>query len=196
MLHIFEYDNSANGLVSINKPEIMLVEEFAKLMDKKRNICAEDKTGEKHLRAFREFTYIWLAIDWASFYCNDPEQIRHRQALKDSGLTDEEFANPEFRAACRKYKQIQESNLAIKTLAAAKVTINKFIDYFQSVNPQEIDENTGKPVYKVKDIIQEITNMSKVLDELKVLENQAKKEMQEQSSIRAGASEGYIPEDL
>ena len=38
MLHIFEYDNSANGLVSINKPEIMLVEEFAKLMDKKRNI--------------------------------------------------------------------------------------------------------------------------------------------------------------
>lgn len=195
MLHIFEYDN-ASGLVTINKPEILLIEEFAQLMDDKRNICAEDKTGKLHLRAYKEFTYIWLAIDWQSFYCNDAEQTRHMQALKDSGLTEDEFNNPEFRAACRKYKQIQESNLAIKTLAAAKVTINKFIDYFQSVNPQEIDENTGKPVYKVKDIIQEITNMSKVLDELKVLENHAKKEMQEQSSIRAGASEGYIPEDL
>lgn len=196
MLHIFEYDERGDGLVTINKPEILLVAEFAKLMENKRNICPEDKTGEKHLRAFKEFTYIWLAIDWGSFYCNDPEQIRHKQALEDSGLTDEEFANPEFRAACRKYRQIQESNLAIKTLAAAKVTINKFIDYFQSVDPQEIDENTGKPVYKVKDIIQEITNMSKVLDELKILENQAKKEMQEQSAIRAGAVEGYIPEDL
>ena len=32
MLHIFEYDN-ASGLVTINKPEILLIEEFAKLMD-------------------------------------------------------------------------------------------------------------------------------------------------------------------
>jgi hypothetical protein len=37
-------------------------------MNNERNICEEDKTGEKHLRAFREFTYIWLAIDWESFY--------------------------------------------------------------------------------------------------------------------------------
>lgn len=195
MLHIFEYDN-ASGLVTINRPEILLIEEFAELMKDKRNICAEDKSGKKHLLAFKEFTYIWLAIDWESFYNNDPEQIRHSQALKDSGLTEEQFNNPEFRAACRKYKAIQNSNLAIRTLAAAKVTINKFIDYFQSVNPQEIDENTGKPIYKVKDIISEITTMSKVLDELKILEGQAKREMQEQSSIRAGATEGYLPEDM
>ena len=63
MLHIFEYDN-VSGLVKINKPEILLIEEFAKLMDDKRNICAEDKTGKQHLLAFKELTYIWLAIDW------------------------------------------------------------------------------------------------------------------------------------
>ena len=190
MLHIFEYDN-ASGLVTINKPEILLIEEFAKLMDDKRNICAEDETGKLHLRAFKEFTYIWLAIDWQSFYCNDAEQIRHTQALKDSGLTEDEFNNPEFRAACRKYRAIQESNLAIKSLSAARVTINKFIDYFESLDPQERDETTGKPIYKVKDIMAEITSMSKVLEELKILEGQAKREMQEQSQIRANAVEGF-----
>lgn len=190
MLHIFEYDN-ANGLVKINKPEILLIEEFAKLMDDKRNICAEDKTGQQHLRAFREFTYIWLAIDWESFYNNDTEQVRHLQALKDSGLTEDEFNNPEFRAACRKYRSLQESNLAIRSLSAAKITINKFIDYFESLDPQERDEQTGKPIYKVKDIMAEITSLSKVLEELKILEGQAKKEMQEQSQIRAGAVEGF-----
>lgn len=193
MLHIFEYDN-ASGLVTINKPEILLIEEFAQLMDDKRNICAEDKTGKLHLRAYKEFTYIWLAIDWQSFYCNDAEQTRHTQALKDSGLTEDEFNNPEFRAACRKYRSIQESNLAIRSLAAAKVTINKFIDYFQSIDPQERDEQTGKPIYKVKDVMSEVTQMSKVLDELKVLEDQAKKEMQESTQIRAGAVEGDIPD--
>ena len=190
MLHIFEYDN-ANGLVKINKPEILLIEEFAKLMDDKRNICAEDKTGQEHLRAFKEFTYIWLAIDWESFYNNDTEQVRHLQALKDSGLTEDEFNNPEFRAACRKYRSLQESNLAIRSLSAAKITINKFIDYFESLDPQERDEQTGKPIYKVKDIMAEITSLSKVLEELKILEGQAKKEMQEQSQIRAGAVEGF-----
>ena len=35
-------------------------------------------------------------------------------------MTDEEFNNPEFRAACRKFKAIQESNKSIKLLEAAK----------------------------------------------------------------------------
>ena len=195
MLHIFSHNN-VNGLVELNEPEILLIQEFAALMDDKRNICADDTTGKKHLRAFREFTYIWLAIDWLSYYCNDAERIRHEAALKDSGLTEEEFNDPTFRAACRKYRELQESNLAIRTLGAAKTTINKFIDYFEAIDPQERDETTGKPLYKVKDIIDEIVKMSKVLDELKVLESQAKKEMQEQSSIRAGATEGYLPEDF
>jgi hypothetical protein len=67
MLHIFQYNN-ANGNVELEKGQILLIREFAALMDNKRNICKEDPTGEKHLRAFKEFKYIWLAIDWESFY--------------------------------------------------------------------------------------------------------------------------------
>ena len=193
MLHIFTYNN-ANGQVELNAPEILIIKEFASLMDNKRNVCKEDKTGEQHLRAFREFTYIWLAIDWGSFYCQDPEQVRHQSALKDSRLTEEEFADPVFRAACRKYRQLQESNLAIKSLEAARVTVNKFIDYFQTLDPQERDEQTGKPIYKVKDVMAEVSSLSKVLDELKALEDRAKREMQEQSQIRAGAVEGFLPD--
>jgi len=89
---------------------------------------------------------------------------------------------------------LQDSNLALRTLGAARVTINKFIDYFQNLDPEERDEQTGKPIYKVKDIIAEISNMSKVLDELKTLEGIAKREMQEQSQIRGNATEGFLPE--
>lgn len=193
MLHIFQYNN-VYGQVEIDKAEVLLISEFAALMNNKRNICKEDKTGEQHLRAFKEFTYIWLALDWGSFYAEYTEQERHTEALKDSGLTEEEFNDPTFRAACRKYRQLQESNLALRTLGAARVTINKFIDYFQNLDPEERDEQTGKPIYKVKDIITEISNMSKVLDELKTLESIAKREMQEQSQIRGNATEGFLPD--
>ena len=192
MLHIFQYNN-ANGQMEINKQEILLIKEFAALMENKRNICKEDKTGELHLKAFREFTYIWLALDWGSFYAEYTEQERHIEALKDSELTEEEFNDPTFRAACRKYRQLQDSNLALRTLGAARITINKFIDYFQNLDPEERDEQSGKPIYKVKDIIAEISNMSKVLDELKTLESIAKKEMQEESQLRGNATEGFLP---
>ena len=45
MLHIFQYNN-ANGNVELEKGEILLIKEFAALMDNKRNICKEDPTGE------------------------------------------------------------------------------------------------------------------------------------------------------
>jgi len=58
------------------------------------------------LRAFREFTYIWLALSWKSIYSDYSEQERHEAALKDASLTEEEFNDPTFRAACRKFREI------------------------------------------------------------------------------------------
>lgn len=190
--NIFQYDN-VNNRIELNMPEILLVKEFAELMKCERNICKEDPKGVYGLRAFREFTYIWLAIDWKSIYADYTEQERHREALRDANITEEEFNNPEFRAACRKYRDIQGSNRSIKLLQAAQITVDKFIDYFNNVDPEERDPLTGKPIYKVKDLMAEISSLSKVHDELVALEGMVKKELSEQSTVRGGAVDGYQP---
>ena len=189
---LFVYNNQLNR-VDLNIPEILLVKEFKSLLDPKRNKCKDDPKGVFGLRAFREFTYIWLALCWKSVYSDYNEQDRHKEALKDSGLTEKEFDDSEFRSACRKYRQIQESNLSIRMLHAAQETVNKFIEYFNSVDPLERDEQTNKPLYKVKDIMAELTQLGKVHDELVDLESRVKKELSEQSSIRGGAVDGYQP---
>lgn len=189
---IFEFDNS-RGVVELNVPEILLVKEFSALMGNERNKCSEDKTGELKLRAFREFTYIWLAIDWQSIYSDYSEQERHKEALKDSNLTEEEFNNPEFRAACRKYRDIQGSNRSIKMLKAAQNTVDNFIDYFNTIVDLNERDQSGKPIFKTKDVISEISNLHKVHEELKTLEGQVKKEMAEKTSLRGGAISGYTP---
>lgn len=189
---IFQYDNMHNR-IELNMPEILLVKEFSELVKCERNICKEDPKGVQGLRAFREFTYIWLAIDWKSPYSDYPEQERHKEALNDSGITEEEFSNPEFRAACRKYRQLQESNRSIKMLQAAQNTVDNFIDYFNTVVDLSERDANGKPVFKTKDIISEISSLSKVHEELKILEGQVKKEMMETTSIRGGATDGFLP---
>ena len=87
---IFVYDNSTNK-INLNTPEILLVKEFNALLNPERNKCKEDPKGVLGLRAFREFTYIWLAICWKSVYADYSEQERHQEALKDSGLLGDEI---------------------------------------------------------------------------------------------------------
>lgn len=189
---IFQYDNVRNR-VELNVPEILLVREFAELMKPERNKCEEDPSGLLGLRAFREFTYIWLAIAWDSIYADYTEQERHQEALRDASMTEEEFNNPEFRTACRKYKEIQNSNRSIKMLHAAQAMVDKFIDYFETADPLERDEQTGKPIYKVKDIQSEMKNLIDVHETMIQLEAQVKKQISETSTIRAGARNGYRP---
>lgn len=191
--NIFQYDSRLNR-VELDMPEILLVKEFAALVKYERNICKEDPKGIKCLRAFREFTYIWLALDWKSPYADIPEQDRHHEALLDSQLTEEEFNDPIFRAACRKYREILESNRSIKMLQAAQNTVDNFIDYFNTVVDLSERDANGKPVFKTKDIIAEISSLSKVHEELKILESQVKKELSETSTIRGGARNGYRPD--
>lgn len=192
---IFQYDNVRNR-VELNVPEILLVREFAELMKPERNKCDDDPSGLLGLRAFREFTYIWLAIAWDSIYADYTEQERHQEALKDASMTEEEFNNPEFRAACRKYKEIQNSNRSIKMLHSAQAMVDKFIDYFETADPLERDINTGKPIYKVKDIQAELNNLLETHETLVQLEAQVKKHLEASSSYRGNVVEDFDPGDF
>ena len=195
MNNFFSYDSTSGELI-IEDPNILLVKEFDDLMELKRNKCPEDKTGKQHLRAFREFKYIYLAIHWQSPYRDFSERDRHESALKDAEMTEEEFNDPLFRAACRKFKELQESHRSIRLLQAAQRMADKFIDYFDFVDPTEIDDATGKPIYDVTKLQTQIANLHKVHEELLILEDQVKKEISEKSSIKGDAEDGYLPPDL
>ena len=186
-MNVFVYDN-VNNRLEINEGEIFLVKEFKDLMNKDRSESKE--------QAFKELTYIYLAIDWKSPYNQYSEVERHEEALRDSGLTEEEFNNPVFRAACRKYRNLQDSNKSIKMLNAAKTAVDKFIDYFDViVDLNERDQN-GKPVFTAKKVMEEVSNLNKVHQELVDLENAVKKELTERSTLRAGAIEDFDPGDF
>ena len=193
MNNFFIY-NGNTGTIELNTPEILLVREFAALLDSERNKCDADEEGKFKLRAFREFKYIYLAIHWNSPYADYYAQDKHQESLKDAEMSEEEFNDPLFRAACRKFKELQDSNRSIKLLEAARITVDRCIQYFLTVDPLERDEVTFKPIYKVKDIQAELSNLNKVHESLVQLESQVKKELQETSSLRGNAEDGYLPD--
>ena len=181
-LNVFDYDQNT-GRVILNSADLALIDEFRVLINRNKE------------RADREFTYIYLAISWKSPYSGYSELERHEAALKDGHITEEEWNDPSFRAACRKYRALQESNRYVRLLKSAELVTDKIIDYFQNVDLEERDDQTGKYVNKVSDIQKAMENAAKQIESLKMIEALVKKEMTEQSQIRGGAVEGFMPDD-
>lgn len=186
-MNVFTYDNGNNRL-EINEPEILLIKEFKALFDR-------DKSKNK-ARLWKELTYIYLAIDWKSLYNQYSEQERHQESLSDSGITEEEFNDPLFREACRKYKALQDSNKSIKMLRAAMNAADQFIDYFNDIVDLNERDVNGKPIFTAEKVMKEVAMLNKVHEELIVLENRVKKELAEKSTLRAGAVEDFDPGDF
>ena len=180
-LNVFDYDQKT-GTVILNSADLALIDEF-------KTIIKRDKE-----RADREFTYIYLAIDWKSPYSNYSEQERHEAALKDAHITEEEWNDPLFRAACRKYRALQESNRYVRLLKSAELVTDKITDYFNNIDLEERNDNTGAYINKVSDVQKAMENAAKQIETLKMIESLVKKEITEQSQIRAGATEGFVPD--
>ena len=190
MLKLFLYDNERAKVV-LNEPDILLIKEFAALMDNERNKTKTDKKGEQKELAFKELKYIYLAIDWRSPYKEYTQQEKHEAALIDSGLTEEEFEDQVFRAACRKYIQLQETSIVGSLLQSQYNVIYKMKVYYDTIDLTALKED-GTPIYKTKDILAEMASTAKALDGLKELEQMWKKEQElEASAIRGDLEPGF-----
>lgn len=190
-MKFFLFDNSTNSVV-VNEPEVLLIKEFAALWNNDRNKTKGDPKGIKKTRAYRELTYIWLMLDWTSPYVDFDEQERHQECLKDAGLTEKEWNDPDFRAACRKYRELQNSSRALKLIKSAQGVVDKITDYFNNIDIEERDPTTGKPIFKTKDVMAELSNVSNVVEQLKTLEFLYKKEQEQQSGLMGDVEGGFM----
>jgi len=91
---------------------------------------------------------------------------------------------PKVRGAIDKYKELSETS-AIKLLKSARASVTKLEKYFRTVDLNILDDN-GKPIYHAKDLIANLSNMSKVVNGLDELEEIVKKHQQKDNPNRGG----------
>ena len=194
MTDLFLYDN-ATGSLKLNVYEILLVKEFEALWDLDRNKCSEDSTGMKRLRAWREFKYIWLFADWKSPYQQYLEMEKHKAAMEDSNLSEEEWNDPLFRAAVRKYMEIKDSSRILSLIKTALRTLEKMRISLDNIDLEERDPINNKPIWKAKDILGDIASIGTMADKLKELELNYKKDLlSNQKKARGDYEEGFMDE--
>lgn len=189
-MQLFIFDNSTNTL-RIDDYSILLVKEFAKLWEPKRNITKEDKKGELRSRAYKEFTYIYLVLDFKSPYFKYLERDKHEAALADSGLTEADLKDADFLAAYHKYQELQEADPILSLIKTAYHTIYKMRVHLDNIDFSEVDGD-GKPIYKPKDVIGDLTSISKIRSELQALEEMHKTNQEAEAKVRGDVALGMM----
>lgn len=189
-MDFFEYDNRSGELV-FNEYGILLIPEFGKLYENERNKTKTDKKGILKTLARKEFTYMWLKMNKKSPFAQYSEQEAHQQALICSKLTKEEFDNEDFRIACRKYKEIEESDRILKMLKAAYNKVDDLTDYLENIIDFNERDAAGKPIFKVKDVISEIKQLAGVIEGIRDLESLYTKGIETENNLRSDATPGF-----
>ena len=104
--------------------------------------------------------------------------------MEEIDLQDEDFL-----AAFRKYKEIQEADPILALIKTAYHTIYKMRVHLDSIDFSETDGD-GKPIYKPKDVIADLTSISKIRTELQTLEQLHKTGLAAQEKTRGDQTPG------
>jgi len=187
----FTVDKST-GSLDFSDSRILLIKEFKALLDSTRNKSKSDPEGEIKERAQKEFTFMFLYLDWESPYFKYPEEDRQQAAFDDSELTEEQMNDPEFIEACKKYNELQDKIQELRLLKGCMLTIENIIYYLEHVDVNERNPNDGKPIYKTKDVIMEIKNARELIKTVRDLEKEVKEGVSDESSVRGGVELGYF----
>jgi hypothetical protein len=178
--------------LELKRPEILLVKEFEDIFALKWNSGEKgDSDGRKRSRALKAITYIYLTCDWKSPYSEYTEKERAEAALDDSKLDKSVLNDETFLAVKNKYIELQDTRL-VKLLKSAYGAIDKLRLYFENIDLTETDPMTGKPIYSARDLMSNLSSMSKTIESLQHLEYMVKKEKEQDKGLRGQAEAGMF----
>ena len=92
-------------------------------------------------------------------------------------LTDEEWNDQIFRAAVRKYIEIKDSSRILGVLKAGFRALEKLRVFLDNIDLDERDPLTNKPIWKGKDILDNLGSIGVMMDRLRDLEEMYKKDL-------------------
>ncbi len=182
MEKLLTMDGNMNLLVD---PYAISIPEYKALVDK-------DVSKRKEVSK-QEFAYLWFLFETADkrnpykeYNYEERKEHLRKDIMPKGWKATKEFAN-----AVKRYKAHNYTRMKA-LLDSSRTAADKLRGYFDTVDLLEVDEN-GKLRFSSKDLVANISNLGKVMDGLKKLEEIVKKEEEhDDSQIRGGGQLGLI----
>jgi len=180
-----------NMQAEINKADVFLIKEFKALFETQRCKIVGDAKGITKLRAQKELAFIYLVYDWKTPYSEYSAKEKLEAALLDSGIERSWIEDPVLKAACQKYQDLQDSRI-LRLLQSAYKAVDELRLYFDTLNLQERDAMTQRPIFQTKNVLAEIASLGKTVEGLQQLEFMVMKEKEKATNLRGDQQLGIF----
>lgn len=197
-LRLFTY-NPFNGEFYIDIESIRLTKAFNELWLKVKEQCkCNDVDADANVgnpEAVQKFTdyckFIYLSNSWSSPYFDYDDNSRVISSLQDAELEPNEVDFPELKNAVDKFLEIQSMDRNYRLLVAARKQVDNLINYF--LDEDKLNKTVdGKPMYKPKEITDELKKVDDLSDYLDKTEERIKQGEVSKNRIKGDAVEGFV----
>lgn len=108
-------------------------------------------------------------------------------------MTEEEWNDSTFRAAVRKYIEIKDSSRILSLIKTAFRTLEKMRVSLDNIDLEERDPINNKPIWKAKEILDNIASIGVMKNRLKELELDYKKDqIASNTKLRGDIESGFM----
>ncbi len=178
-MKLFKVDE--NGEVQPNIEWIQLIPAFKTLF---KNSAGKAEWKEGRSKGRKYLGYIYFMLDFTSPIRDYNEAEKHLEALRFTGLSEDEVKSPKVKDALEEYKKIQlEACRSLRSFRAATKVLDKMDQYMENVDFDEVDKQ-GKLKYTINQAAANVTLLNKTYDELNKLEKRVETDLAQNTGIR------------
>lgn len=185
MVEVFEFDDNDELILSSEK--IHLIPEFS-------FILKGDKTRGKAY-SLKFFKYVFLRYSYRSPYFAYNEIDKEINAKESSGLTSTWAPSTGEENAIKKFIELEENaSPSLPMLNTVRKKLHEIREFIDNLNVSATDDR-GVPIYKLKDIMNDIKAFPELQKVYATFEESVRRETSGKSNIRGGAELG-MDEDV
>lgn len=180
-MRLFELEGNYPVIIT----EHLMIPEF-------KTIWERDKSKDK-AKAKTELAYIYFMMDVKSSYLAYSEEEREIKICQDLFKKDKYKPDQVIIDAMKRYEEMSDTP-STNLLKAGRIGAEKLRKFLLTVNISERTKS-GMPVYKPQEISRTIAELDKVVESLKKLEDNVRKEENSPDKVRGGTTGGLMEFD-
>jgi len=147
-----------------------------------KEIWERDKHPEK-LNAIEDFTYIefCVSVKHSNPYSGYTEDLR-REKVRQDVITREDWKEDELilEGMATLVRFQKEASMTYNYYMSAKAAAEKIQDFFNTFDMNKVNEKTGNPFYKPREITSAVNDTSRTLENLATLRTKVENELFEE----------------
>lgn len=159
------------------------------------DIWKRDKSKSKN-KAREEFYFIYFFADYKSDFADIIDEQERKTAIIESVMENPNWEPDDLIYNAIEFYRERSSTVTSVLLDDAKSAVYRISSFLKTVDLDERDVKSGKPIHNPKNITGMVGDMSSIVENISKLERKVKREIEEENTMKGGREKNIFEDGI